>query len=96
LHRPLGLVKLFVLRHFNTKCDLFAVLGVLIAMCESSRFVTPAIASLARPARTSSGGDGGAWCALSPRWFAGLISSVAAKAVLPPPEPPACSQGASK
>ena len=46
--------KLFVLaglplsKHFNAKYGLDAVLCIRIAMCESSRFVTPAIASLAR------------------------------------------------
>ena len=96
LHSLLGLARLPISKHFNAKCDLFAVLGVLIAMCESSRFVTPAIESLARHTRAASGdGDGGTWSVPSPRWFTGLISSVTAKAMLLP-APPTCSQGASK
>ena len=51
LHRLIGLARPPISKHFNAKYDLFAVPGVLIAMCESSRFVTPAIASLARHAR---------------------------------------------
>ena len=95
LHSLLGLARLPISKHYNAKYNLFAVLRVLIAMCEPSRFVTPAIASLARHARASGGGDGGAWSVPSPRWFTRLVSSVAAKAMLPP-APPACSQGASK
>ena len=81
LHRLLGLARLPISKHFNAKYDLFAVLGVLIAMCESSLFVTPAIASLARHARAS-GGDDGARSVPSPRWFTKLVSSVAAKTML--------------
>ena len=57
LHRLLGLARLLISKHFNAKYGLFAMPGVLIAMCKSSRFVTPAIASLARHARAASGGD---------------------------------------
>ena len=34
LHSLLGLARLPISKHFNAKYDLFAVLGVLIAMCE--------------------------------------------------------------
>ena len=83
LHRLLVLARLPISKHFNAKYDLFAVLGVLIAMCESSLFVTPAIASFARHARASGGGGDGARSVPSPRWFTGLISSVAARTMLP-------------
>ena len=52
------LAGLLISKHFNAKYYLFAVLGVLIAICEPSRFATPAFTSLTRHARASGGGDG--------------------------------------
>ena len=63
--------------HFNAKYGLDAVLCILIAMCESSRFATPAIASLARHAE-----DSPIARIPSPRWFTGLLSAVASETML--------------
>ena len=53
------------------------VLRILIAMCESSHFVTPAIASLARHAE-----DSPLTRVPSPSWFTGRTSAVASGTML--------------
>lgn len=63
--------------HFNAKYGLDAVLCILIAMCESSNFATPAIASLARHVE-----DSPLARVPSPRWFTGLLSAVASETML--------------
>ena len=50
LLKLLKLAELPISTRFNARYDLVSVLGILVAMCESSRFITPAIASLARHA----------------------------------------------
>ena len=58
-------------KDINAKYGLDTVICILIAMCESSRFATPAIASLARHAEDSSIAR-----VPSPMWSTGLISAV--------------------
>ena len=53
LYELLGLAGLPPSKHFNAKYGLDTVLCILIAMCESSCFVTLAIAPLARHAEDS-------------------------------------------
>ena len=74
----LGLARLPFSTHFNARYGLREALCVLIAMCEASRFVTPAVASLARHAE----GTAGEGRVPSARWFTGLISSVAYRPML--------------
>lgn len=83
LYQLLEHVKLPVSGHFNARHDLITVVCVLVAMCESSRFVTTAIESLGRRATGSKEGGGGEdddddddKNVPSARWFMGLISSV--------------------
>lgn len=78
LLKLLGLARLPVSTHFNARYGLREVLSVLIAMCEASRFVTPAVASLARHAE----GTAGEGRVPSARWFTGLLSSVSCKPML--------------
>ena len=75
----LGLARLLVATHFNARYGLREALCVLIAMCEASRFVTPAVTLLARHAGGAAGEEGRV---PSARWFTGLLSSVAYKPML--------------
>ena len=72
----LKIARLPVSTRFNARYDLVSVLGILVAMCKSSQFVTPAIASLARHAAGLDGDGGRARNVPSARWFTGLLSSV--------------------
>lgn len=83
LYGLLKYAKLPLSGHFNARHDLLSVLSVLVAMCESSHFVTTAIDSLGRHAAGPPGsGDEDARNVPSPRWFTGLISSVDYKTML--------------
>ena len=73
----LALAGLPLSKHFNARYGLDAVLCILIAMCETSRFATPAIASHARHVE-----DTPLASVPSPRWFTGLLSAVASGTML--------------
>ena len=77
LRELLDTARLSLSSHFNAKYGLDTVLCILIAMCESSRFVTPAIASLARRAE-----DPPAARVPPPRLFTGPISAAASETTL--------------